>query len=264
MDAFVAQSITQGIGLLTLNRPDAFNALTLATVKELSARLLELSSDASVMGIVLTGAGKAFSAGGDINRALQHPAGPEAAFHEQATAVHLCIAEIRRTRKPVIAGINGVAAGGGFSLALACDFRIMGRSATLRQAYTSQGLAIGGGATFLLPRLVGLAKAMEIAALDEAIDAERARAWSLATEVVEDAEVVAAALSLARKLAQRSIHSFGVCKELMTNAFDAPFEAHLERERQGFVGCVAHPDGREGLQAFAEKRKPLFNRPPGN
>ena len=146
------------IAQLTLNRPESLNALDLDLARELSDRLLELSTDPTVHCVIITGAGKAFSAGGDIKRAVEHPHGPAAAFHEIATYVHLFVTEIRRMRKPVIAAINGVAAGGGFSLALACDFRIMAASARLKQAFTSNALCIDAGGTFMLPRIVGLAR----------------------------------------------------------------------------------------------------------
>ena len=247
------------IAQLTLNRPESLNALDLDLARELSDRLLELSTDPTVHGVIITGAGKAFSAGGDIKRAVEHPHGPAAAFHEIATYVHLCVTEIRRMRKPVIAAINGVAAGGGFSLALACDFRIMAASARLKQAFTSNALCIDAGGTFTLPRIVGLARAMEIATFDEPIVADRALSWGLVTKVVEDAVLSDEAMQLARHIASKSLHTFGWSKALLTNAFDTPWETQLEYERQGLVDCVAHPDGVEGMHAFLEKRTPRYN-----
>ena len=135
--------------------------------------------------------------------------------------------------KPVIAAINGVAAGGGFSLALACDFRVLARTATLRQAFTSNGLCIDAGGTFVLPRLVGLARALEIAAFDEPITAEQAFAWGLVNRVVEPGQELTEAHAMARDLAKRSLHSFGWSKRLLTNAFETSLESHLEKEREG-------------------------------
>ena len=253
-------SIEDRIATVLLTRPETYNALDLQTAEELLHHLLSLSGEASVRGVVITGAGDAFSAGGDIRRAVEHPDGPAAAFHELATKVHVCTVEIRRMRKPVVAAINGVAAGGGFSLALACDFRVMGRSARLRQAFTSNGLSIDAGGTFTLPRLVGLARALEVAAFDAPISAEQALAWHLVTKVVDDHEVVPAALDMARTIAKGSLQSFAWSKQLLTDSFDTPLEAHLERERQGLVSCVSHRDGQEGMRAFLEKRKPVFDR----
>jgi 2-(1,2-epoxy-1,2-dihydrophenyl)acetyl-CoA isomerase len=118
------------------------------------------------------------------------PQGPAGAFHLLAARFHLAVLEIRRMAKPVVAAVNGVAAGGGFSLALACDFRVMAESAVLRQAYTSSGLSIDGGGTFTLPRLVGCARALEIVAFDAPIPAQQAAAWGLATKVVADGAAV--------------------------------------------------------------------------
>jgi 2-(1,2-epoxy-1,2-dihydrophenyl)acetyl-CoA isomerase len=161
-------------------------------------------------------------------------------------------------KKPVVAAINGMAAGGGFSLALACDFRIIAKSAILKQAYTSAALCIDGGGTFNLPRVVGLARALEIAAFDEPISSSQALEWGLATKVVEDGQVLDEARTMIQKLVQRSIHSFAVTKKLLTDSFETSFETQMELERDGLSACADHPDGREGLKAFAEKRKPQF------
>jgi 2-(1,2-epoxy-1,2-dihydrophenyl)acetyl-CoA isomerase len=162
--------------------------------------------------------------------------------------------------KPVVAAVNGVAAGGGFSLALACDFRVMAESAVLRQAYSSSGLSIDGGGTFTLPRLVGCARALEIVAFDAPIPAQQAAAWGLATKVVADGAAVDEAVALAERVAAGSLHSYGRSKRLLGDAFGTPLEAHLEREREALAACGAHADGQEGLRAFVEKRKPEFAR----
>jgi len=189
---------------------------------------------------------------------LSRDAGVGAAFHELAGHFHLAITEIRRMPKPVIAAVNGVAAGGGFSLALACDFRVMAKSAVLRQAYTSSGLCLDGGGTFNLPRLVGLARALEIAAFDQPIPAEQALAWGLATKVVDDGTALAAAIKMAEELAQKSLNAFGAAKELLTDSFDTSLETQIERERKALAACAEHPEGQEGLKAFSEKRKPRY------
>ena len=256
---FVELSKIDRIAQLTLNRPETLNALDLPTARELSGMLLALSTDPAIHGVIITGAGKAFSAGGDIKRALAHPHGPAAAFHELATHVHLCVTEIRRMRKPVIAAINGVAAGGGFSLALACDFRIMAATARLKQGFTSNALCIDAGGTFILPRLVGLARALEIATFDEPIAANQALAWGLVTKVVSSEQLLEAAIQMARTIGEKSLHTFGWTKTLLTDAFDTPWEAQLEQERRGLVNCVAHADGLEGMRAFLEKRRPKYN-----
>jgi 2-(1,2-epoxy-1,2-dihydrophenyl)acetyl-CoA isomerase len=249
-----------GTAEVLLSRPEAFNAFNLEMIELLAKHLIGLATDDAVCALIISGEGKAFCAGGDLKWALGSPDGPPTGFHALAARFHQAILEIRRMRKPVIAAINGIAAGGGFSLALACDFRVMARSATLRQAYTSAGLCVDGGGTFTLPRLVGLARALEIVAFDTSISSEQALAWGLVTKVVDDGRALEEASTMARELTSRSVHSFGWCKELLTDSFNTAFECHLERERLGLGYCAAHADGQEGLQAFAEKRKPKFGK----
>ncbi len=243
---------------LLLNRPDFFNAFDLETIERLAKLLIGIAVDTSIRGVVISGQGKAFCAGGDLKWMIDSPLGPSAALHGLAANFHQAIVEIRRMRKPVIAAINGMAAGGGFSLALACDFRIMSRSAILRQAYTSNGLCIDGGGTFTLPRIVGLARAMEIIAFDAPIPSEKALNWGLATEVVEDGHALDRAVEMAHELSGHSLNSFGWSKQLLNDSFDNAFESQLENERSGICSCADHLDGKEGLKAFAEKRKPAF------
>lgn len=252
------------VACVFLNRPEAYNAFNPELVEAFARQMIALARDPSVRGIVVSGRGRAFCAGGDLKWAGTCTQGPARGFHELASLFHQAILEIRCMAKPVIAAINGVAAGGGFSLALACDFRVMARSAILRQAYTSNGLCIDGGGTFTLPRLVGMARALEIVAFDPSIDAEQALAWGLVTKVVDDAEVVNEAGALAHSIAQSSLHSFGLSKHLFNDSFSTSLETQLERERQGICACAEHPDGVEGLRAFAEKRKPVYGKQGGS
>ena len=248
-----------GIAKLILNRPEVFNAFDHDMVEHFARHVVMLAADDSVRGVVISGRGKAFCAGGDLRCISEFPLGASVAFHRLAASFHQAILEIRRMPKPVIAAINGIAAGGGFSLALACDLRVMEKSAILRQAYTSNGLCIDGGGTFTLPSLVGLARALEIVAFDKPISSEHALAWGLTTKVVEDGRTVEEAVEMAHELANGSLNSFGWSKQLLTDSFNTAFEAQIERERAGLCSCAAHPDGKEGLQAFVEKRKPVFD-----
>jgi len=258
MNETVVVESRAGVATVTLQRPDAYNAFDLAMMERFANAIVSLGGDEAVRAVVVTGAGRAFCAGGDLRWATSFAGGAPAAFHTLAAAFHVAIGEIRRMPKPVIAAINGVAAGGGFSLALACDFRIMASSASLRQAYTSSGLCLDGGGTFTLPRLVGFARALEIAALDPTIDASQALSAGLTHRVVPDGESLASAQAFAAELAHRSVHAFGVCKALMTDSYDTALEAQLERERAALSRCAAHPEGVEGLAAFVAKRKPRF------
>ncbi len=246
------------IARILFNRPEVLNALNGQVMELFTNTLVGLAVDPAVRGIVISGEGRAFSAGGDMKWLLGLPEGPVAGFHTLAARLHGAVLEIRRMRKPVVAAVNGIAAGAGFSIALNCDFRVMAESATYRQAYTSSGLSIDGGGTYALPRLVGIARALEIAAFDEPIDAQKALEWGLVTKVVPDGQTVDEAVALAQRVAAGSLEAFGQCKQLLTDSFDTAFETHIERERAALRHCASHPDGREGLKAFKEKRKPQF------
>jgi 2-(1,2-epoxy-1,2-dihydrophenyl)acetyl-CoA isomerase len=241
-----------------LSRPETYNAFNLEMVTDLATLLTGLATDNSVKGIVIAGQGKAFCAGGDLKWATEYSEKAASSFHTLASQFHLAIGEIRRMEKPVVAAINGAAAGGGFSLALACDFRIMEKSAMLRQAYTSNGLCIDGGGTFTLPRIVGLARSLEIAAFDDPIPSAQALAWGMVTKVVDDGKALAEAESMLKKLIETSLYSFGWSKKLLNQSFNNSLESHLELEREGLSDCANHSDGQEGLKAFVEKRKPIF------
>jgi len=243
---------------IAINRPEAYNALNLDVMVMLSDALASTATDASIKGVMLTGKGKAFCSGGDLKWISQQAADAGSTLHRLAPQFHITITEIRRMEKPVVAAINGIAAGGGFSLALACDFRVMAESTTLRQAYTSSGLSIDGGGTFALPRLVGLARALEIAAFDNPISSTQALAWGLVTKVVPDDKVTEEALFMLQGLAKSALHSFAWSKRLLTESINNTLETQLELERQGISDCANHPNGQEGIKAFIEKRKPVF------
>lgn len=243
---------------IALNRPEVYNALNLDVMKALAEALSTAAADDSIKGVLLTGRGKAFCAGGDLKWISLQTGDAGSVLYGLVPQFHLSIMEIHRMEKPVVAAIQGVAAGGGFSLALACDFRVMGQSAILRQAYTASGLSIDGGGSFALPRLVGLARAMEIMAFDKPISSAQALEWGLITKVVPDQEVVSAALTMLDELTKTALHSFAWSKRLMIESLNNTLETQLELERQGISDCAAHPEGQEGIQAFVEKRKPVF------
>ena len=248
------------VALVTLNRPEAHNSMNDELVRALAATMTALGADDSVRAVVLTGHDAVFSAGGDVRWIAAHPRGAAAAVDELARILHETILAIRRMPKPVVAAIGEVAAGAGMSLALACDLRVMAKSGRFILAYTSRGLSPDGGGSFALPRLVGLARAIEIAALDEPIPAGRALEWGLVTRVVEDGRQLDEALVLAAQLADRSTHAFGAAKRLLCGSFEATLEGQLELERQALIDCAGHPDGQEGIAAFEEKRAPVFRR----
>lgn len=254
----VLTQLDENILHITLNRPEAYNAMNFELMKMLGEALSRAATDSNVKGVLLTGSGKAFCAGGDLKWISQQNQEAGSVLYQLAPQFHLSIIEIRRMEKPVVAAINGIAAGGGFSLALACDFRVIAESAVLRQAYTSSGLSIDGGGSFALPRLVGLARAMEIMTFDNPISSARALEWGLVTKVVPDADVLPEAVAMLHSIIRGALHSFGWSKKLMIHSFNNSLETQLELERQGISDCAAHPNGQEGIRAFVEKRKPSF------
>lgn len=258
MKEYVLLEVSEGIAKITLNQPKALNAFGLDRIQILSETLIALAMDKGIACVIITGEEKAFCAGADLKWVSDFGKSYGEAFHELAARYHQAILEIRRMPKPVIAAVNGIAAGGGFSLALACDFRIMETSAVLKQAYTTNGLSIDGGGSFALPRLVGLARAMEIMAFDRPISSEQALSWGLVTEVVEDGQSLKRAIQLAADIKRVPLTSFAACKKLMIDSFHTSFENQLERERDSLAWCADHPNGREGVAAFLEKRKPTY------
>ncbi|MBI5590329.1 MAG: enoyl-CoA hydratase/isomerase family protein [Deltaproteobacteria bacterium] len=247
------------IAEIILNRKEAYNAFNLEMVTLLAKHLSNMAVDNAVRGIILTGNGHSFCAGGDLKWVVTSSEKPGHSFRTLASQFHLAVTEIRRMKKPVVAALNGIAAGGGFSLALACDFRIMEKSATFKQAYTANGLSIDGGGTFTLPRIVGSARALEIAAFDAPISAKQALEWGLATKVVENGASLEESVMLLRQLAAKSsLFSFGWSKRLINDSFNNSFESHIEWEREGLSDCSESADGQEGLKAFNEKRRPSF------
>ncbi|MBU0514460.1 MAG: enoyl-CoA hydratase/isomerase family protein [Proteobacteria bacterium] len=260
MSRSIEVKVNQDIALVEFNRPEAYNAFNHEVMSLLWDELTLLARDVSVRAVVMTGRGKAFCAGGDLKWVQGQGGLAGDVFHRLAQVDHGAITEIRRMPKPVIAAVNGIAAGGGFSLALACDFRVMDQSAVMRQGFTSNGLSIDGGGTFILPRLVGLARALEIAAFDAPIPSDQALEWGLATKVVDDGTCVEEAMAMARDLSQRSISSFAASKRLLTDSYGKCFEEVLEDERRLLAVCADSADGVEALAAFVEKRKPVYKK----
>lgn len=246
------------IATIILNRPERLNALDVDMATLLVRHLQGLTQDDRVSSIIITGSGRGFCAGGDLRWAAAYPGGPGNGLHVLASLLHQALLEIHRTGKPVIAAVNGVAAGAGFSLALACDFRVLDEPATLRQAYTSSGLSIDGGGTFMLPRLTGLARALEMAAFDEPIDAAHALSAGLATRIAAAGAALDGARGLARELQARSLASFASSKRLLRSSLETPLEVQLEHERAAIVACARSAEGAEGISAFNGKRAPDF------
>ncbi len=253
----VLVEVADGVATVTLNRPAALNALNYAIKGELLAAFLDLARDRSVRAIVLTGAGRAFSAGQDLRERLEPDAPP---LDEELTLrYNPIIRAIREAPQPVIAAVNGVAAGAGASLAFACDLRIASESASFVLAFGRIGLVPDSGATWTLPRLVGAARAAEIALLGDAISASEALSMGLVSRVVPLEMLAAEAAAMAAQLVALAPGATTMTKRLLALAFDHDLDAALEAEAeaQGIAG--RDPDHAEGLAAFIEKRSPRFS-----
>ena len=244
---------------ITLNRPHVLNALDLGMAEALMQELLKAAKNPAIRAVVLTGAGRAFCSGGDLKFAYQaNPEVPGDSFLALTATLHVCIEEIREMSKPVIAAINGPAVGAGLFLALACDLRVMAKSAYLKQSNTTYGLSMPAGGTFILPRLLGLGRALEIALLDEPISSAEAYNLGLATRLVADEHLSTAAQQLAARVAQMPIDTLGRVKRLMNDSFDSTLSEQLAAERQTIAKTANSAEGREGVTAFLQKRQPSY------
>ena len=244
------------VATLTLDRPNALNSLTVPLKEELLRTLRSLSRDQAVRAVVLTGAGRAFCAGQDLRERLEPGAAPLAT--ELRERYNPIILAMRRLEKPIVGAINGVAAGAGASLAFACDIRLAAPEASFVLAFGRVGLVPDSGATWFLPRLVGTAKALELALTNEALSAAAAERLGLVAGVVPAESLLEEARALAARLAAAAPRAVGLTKRAIARSADATLEEQLEYEAdlQGIAGATA--DHAEGIAAFVEKRPPAF------
>jgi len=251
-------SIAAGVATITLDRPDAFNALNLALARELFSTVLLVDEDPAVRCIVITGAGKAFCGGGDVKDFVQNLPRIGVLIKELTTFIHGAVSRLVRTPKPVITAINGVAAGGGFSLALSGDLVLAAESARFTMAYARIGATPDGSSSYWLPRLVGIRRAAELFYTNRVLSAKEAFEWGIVTRVVADAELPAAVARLAGELAQGPTLALGRGKLLFHSATTESLETQMELESQAIAASGHTEDFAEGVRAFAEKRPPVF------
>ncbi len=246
---------------LTLNRPDAYNAIDGPMMQALLEALVECDEDASVRAVLLTGAGKAFCAGGDLKAMQAEDAAGRSvgAFLKRLTVpVHGAVATMARMEKPVIGAVNGVAGGAGFSFAMACDLVLAAESAVFTMAYTKAGLAPDGGSSFFLPRVVGPKRAYDLMVNNAVLSAEEAKELGLVNAVFRDVSFMAEARAYAARLAAGPTRAFGAAKRLVALSPDSSLETQMEHERRAIAACAGTADFREGVAAFVEKRPPKF------
>jgi 2-(1,2-epoxy-1,2-dihydrophenyl)acetyl-CoA isomerase len=246
-----------GVVTITMNRPDVLNSCNRTMVAELTDAFAETVDDADVRCIVLTGAGRAFCAGQDLAEAV--PAEGEVPdIGDIVQGYNQLIRVMRALEKPIVAAVNGVAAGAGANIALACDFVVAAENASFIQAFAKIGLVPDNGGTFFLPRLVGMARATQLAMLAEKLTAQQALEWGLIYKVVPAAELPTTVRAFARMLAEQPTRGLGLTKRALNAAWDNTLDQQLalEAELQGEAGRTH--DYLEGVRAFQAKRTPKF------
>jgi enoyl-CoA hydratase/carnithine racemase len=255
--------IDGAIGTLTLDRPDAFNAMSPEMIGELTVAFSWLADRAPLRALIVTGTGKAFCAGGDVTwfrKGVEDDSIDLASeVRRGAEALHTAIVDLRRIPYPVIAAVNGPAAGAGFSLALACDTRIASEAAFFACAYGRIGASPDGGMTYFLPRVVGPSRAVEILLNDPNMSAENALAERIVAEVVPPEELLERARAKAEKLASKAPHYVRMVKILCGQSIENSLTEHLQLERHGIADSMATEDLRAGVTAFFGGEEPEFS-----
>ena len=241
---------------LQFNRPEAMNALDLATAQALLAAVQDIAQDAGVRAVLLKGSGRAFVAGGDLALLAADPVQGAKALLEPLNQALLLLQNLNA---PVIAQVHGAAAGAGLSLMLMCDFVLAAEGSKFNLAYINLGTSCDVGASWALPRLVGLRRALEIAMLGESFGAGEALRLGLINRVLPAADLEAAAQALAERLASGPTIAYGHMRRLLRAGLDRDLAAQLQAEAQAFDSCAHSADLREGINAFLAKRKPLFS-----
>ncbi len=249
----------EAVALVTLNRPDRLNAFNEAQHLALRQALEACAADDSCRAIVLTGAGRGFCAGQDLSERDPAMLGDSPDLGRTIEQFYNpLVRQIRDLPKPVICAVNGVAAGAGANIALACDIVLAARSARFIQAFAKIALVPDSGGTWFLPRLLGEARAKALALTGDALDAQKAADWGLIWDVVEDDRLMDEALALADRLSHGPTHTYGLIKRGIHAAAANPLEAQLDLERELQREAGRSQDYREGVSAFLEKRAPEF------
>jgi 2-(1,2-epoxy-1,2-dihydrophenyl)acetyl-CoA isomerase len=250
--------VTDGLAKITLNRPDAANSLNRQLAHDLMMAAIECDENPDIRAVLLTGAGKMFCAGGDLK--TFHGFGDDigAKLKEITIYLHGATARFSRMDPPLVIAVNGIAAGAGMSIAVSGDLVLAARSAMFTSAYTAAGLSPDGSSTYFLPRLIGLRRTQELMLTNRRLSADEAAEWGLINKVVDDDALAEEAEALARGLAAGATRAYGAVKTMLVESFTNPLETQMEIEARMISARAASPDGREGIDAFVNKRKPEF------
>lgn len=258
MTDLVTGALEDGLATITLNRPEAGNAMSWDLVDTFSSVVERLTSTPGVRAFLIRGEGKNFCVGGDI-RSFASESDPADFIERLARRLHEGLALLAQHPAPVIIAAQGAAAGAGLSLVASGDIVLVGQSAAFAMAYTGIGLTADGGATWLLPRLIGLRATQEMAYLGRRLDALEALDLGLATRVVADEALADEAAAIAARIAAGPTGAFGGVKRLLADSYDATLPAHLDTEATAIGLAMGRADAQEGIAAFLERRKPIFH-----
>lgn len=247
-------SVRDKVAHLTFNRPEAANSLNATVSAEMMDAVVRCEDDADIRALVVSGAGRFFCAGADLKGF--YTAGSE--LKSRISVFHATISRLARADFPVIAAVNGAAAGAGMGLACACDLVIAAESARFTMAYTKIGLSPDGTTTYFLPRRIGIGRALELVLLNRALSAKEALDWGIANRVVADASLAEEAHPIAAQLAAGPTRAYRAAKRLMQSGFTESLETQIEMELRSIGAMARTQDAREAIAAFAAKRPPVF------
>jgi 2-(1,2-epoxy-1,2-dihydrophenyl)acetyl-CoA isomerase len=256
--AYITQHVEQGVATITLNRPDVLNSFNVAMAKELQDALRQAADDASQRAVLITGAGRAFCAGQDLAEAAPKDGHLPDLGNFVRDSYNPMVRAIRSLEKPVVCAVNGVAAGAGANLALACDIVFASTDATFIQSFAKIGVIPDSGGTFLLPRIVGLARATAMTMLAEKVGAQQAVEWGMIYKLVEPVSLLETALQTARYLATQPTRGLGLTKRGFNHSLGIDLDAQLDYEEALQREAGRSSDYAEGVRAFLEKRRPAF------
>jgi 2-(1,2-epoxy-1,2-dihydrophenyl)acetyl-CoA isomerase len=257
-DHLLVTTTSSGVRTITLNRPERLNAVNPRLAEELPRAIDDAARDDAVRAVVITGAGRGFCAGLDLSEPPRLPDGDLRARLDPLAWVGRWVLATVRCEKPIIAAINGAAAGAGFGLALAADLRLIARGARVSAGYVRRGLSPDAGVSYLLPRLIGLARASDILLTGRDVDADEALRSGLVAGVHDDVTFADDVARYAERLAAGPPIALALTKRLLASAFDASLEEQLRRELVAIKTCFASEDVAEAIRAFGEKRTPTF------
>lgn len=249
-----------GVATITLNRPDRSNAFDDEMTRELLDALKQIERDASVRAVVLTGAGKNFCAGQDLSAFLERRKDPDAITVREhlINGYNKVVTKIRTIERPFIAAVNGAAAGAGLGICCACDLRYASENAKFRMAFIGIGLGPDSGTSFLLPRLIGYGRALDMAMTNELVDAREAHAWGLANKLFPADELMEATMTFAKQLAKAPTRGIGLTKRAFNRALVSDLEGALDYEAYIQNIAIETADHKEGVDAFLNKRAPTY------